>query len=97
MPAWLLSPAASSDIDRAWIYIHERDPRAADEIVGELYRTFDILAGNPHMGRSRPELFGAPRDFPLTGRPYVIFYKPVEDGIRIIRVIHASQDLDQAY
>jgi toxin ParE1/3/4 len=97
MSAWHLSQAASLDIDRAWIYIHERNPKAADEVVAELYKTLDTLADNPRMGRVRAELTRAPRSFPLTGRPYVIFYHPIDNGIRIIRVILASQDLDRAY
>ena len=97
MASWFLSRAASTDIDGAWGYIQERNPKAADRVVAEFYRTFETLAENPNMGRLRTELEGTPRSFPLSGRPYVVFYRPVSGGVRIIRIIHASQDLEQTY
>ncbi len=42
------------------------------------------------MGRVRPELADDLRFFPV--EKYVIFYRPVEEGIIVVRVVHSRQD-----
>jgi toxin ParE1/3/4 len=97
MPRYLLTPAADGDIDGIWRYVWEHAPNAADELVAKAYRAFDLLTDNPGMGKVRTELRGEPRSFPMTGSPYVVFYRPSSDGVLILRVIHASRDLDTIY
>ena len=43
------------------------------------------------MGRDRGEL--APELRSSLVKPYVLYYRPLDDGIEIIRVIHGSRDL----
>jgi len=97
MARFRVSPAAWADMAAVHSYIHQQNPKAADDVLEELYRTIRTLAGHPEMGRLRSDLLGTPRSFPLAGRRYVIFYRPQEDGIKVLRVIHASRDLGQAY
>ena len=93
----VLTPAAHSDVDHAWEYLWERNPKAADDMVVELYGTFDTLAENPLIGRVRKELHGEPRSFPLSRYPFIIFYRPTDDGIRVLRVLHGAQDIEREY
>jgi toxin ParE1/3/4 len=44
----------------------------------------------PQLGRRREELSPRLRSFPV-GR-YVIFYRPLENGIEIARVLHGARD-----
>ncbi len=97
MPRYVLTPAANADIDHAWEYLWERNPKAADDVVTKLYETFHTLAENPLIGRERKELDGTPRSFPLSRYPFVIFYRPTGNGIRVLRVLHSAQDIEQAY
>ena len=49
MPRCVLTPAANLDIDHAWEYLWERNPKAADDVVRKLYETFHTLAENPPL------------------------------------------------
>jgi len=97
MAGFRVSPAAWADMAALHTYIHQHNPKAAEDVQRELFQTFKTLAEQPEMGRLRTELHGEPRSFPLVGRRYVIFYRPEKGGIKVLRVIHASQDLDSAY
>ena len=44
------------------------------------------------MGRARPELRADLRSLPFGA--YLILYRVVEDGVEIIRVVHAARNLD---
>jgi len=59
--------------------------------LNELGDTFDKLAKSPHMGRNRSRLAPELRSHPH-GR-YVIFYRVIDGGIEIVRVLHASRDI----
>ena len=38
------------------------------------------------------------RCFPISGFPsYIVYYKPLADGVVIIRVIHGVRDLDRIF
>ncbi len=58
-------------------------------------RTFAELARHPHMGRERhfqrrPGL----RSWHVDGfDDYLIFYRPIADGVEIYRVLHGARDL----
>ena len=43
------------------------------------------------MGRPRPELAPGLRSFVV--HPYVIFFRPAEDTIEVIRVLRGSRDI----
>lgn len=83
-------PAAQEDIDLLWDYIAEDSPGNADKFIRKLDETFRLLAGNPFLGRERPELAEGLRSFPF-GR-YLIFYIALNDGIEVIRLI-GQQDI----
>ena len=58
---------------------------------------FDLLARNPELGRLRDDISGL-RSFPAKGEmlrmnKYIVFYQPMEDGVRILRVLHVSRDV----
>jgi toxin ParE1/3/4 len=44
------------------------------------------------MGRERTELAPALRSFPIGS--YVIFYRPIPDGVEIARILNASRDIE---
>ena len=49
------------------------------------------LSTSPGIGRIRDELSEGMRSFVV--RPYVIFYREVEEGVAILRVIHGRRDI----
>ncbi|MGH7989069.1 MAG: type II toxin-antitoxin system RelE/ParE family toxin [Limisphaerales bacterium] len=44
----------------------------------------------PLLGREREELLPRLRSFPVSR--YVIFYRPMENGIEVVRVLHGARD-----
>ena len=85
------SPQAEDDLDQLGSYIAERDPRAARRLIDTLEAKCWLLAGMPGMGWARPELRPDLRSFPVG--PFMIFYRPIEGGIEIVRVTRGARDL----
>ena len=91
MNPFRVSAAARSDLEGIWFYIAQDDPAAADKFIQAVVSRFPKLAGMPGLGRRRHELSPRLRSSPV-GR-YVIFYRPMEKGIEIVRVLHGARDI----
>jgi toxin ParE1/3/4 len=91
MSQYHVSAAARSDLGEIWFYIAQDDPEAADRFIRAIISRFPKLAAMPHLGRKREELSQHLRSFPV--RRYVVFYRPHENGVEIVRVIHGARDL----
>lgn len=91
MSAVLRTPEARLDLVDAALYIAEDDPAAADRFLDAIAKTMQRLARHPLLGRTRPELAPGLRSFPH--RQYVIFYRPIDRGIEVVRVLHGSRDI----
>ena len=67
---------------------------AADDAVDSIYRSAQLLAEQPMMGRARPELTAGLRSFP-TQTPYILFHFPDDGGgIIVARVLHHARDIE---
>jgi len=95
MPVIVKLPRARLDLIELWDYIAEESETRADAFIDLIDEKFQILAGNPNMGRARREIEDDLRSFPV-GR-YVIFYRPTAKGIEIVRVLHGSRDLGSIF
>jgi toxin ParE1/3/4 len=91
MNQYRVSNEARSDLDEIWYYIAHDNPEAADKFIHVIVSRFPRLASLPYLGRQREELSPHLRSFPV-GR-YVIFYRPLEHGIEIVRVLNGARDL----
>jgi toxin ParE1/3/4 len=66
-----LSPLAEQDLEGIWSYVVEdASPTTADRLIDAIVDRFDLLAGQPRMGRARPEFGPGVRSFPVES--YVI-------------------------
>ncbi len=74
-------------------YIAEDSPNQADKFIDSIDRQFHKPSQLPRIGRSRNELLPGLCSFPV-GR-YIIFYFIMPDGIEVVRVLHASRDIDE--
>ena len=77
-------------MDEIWFYIAQDNPDAADRFIRALVSRFPLLASMPEIGRAREELSPHLRSFPVGN--YVIFYRLVDSGIEIARVLHGARD-----
>jgi toxin ParE1/3/4 len=90
MKQYRISDAARTDLDEIWFYIAQDNMDAADKFIHAIVSRFPRLAAMPQLGRQREELSPRLRSFPV-GR-YVIFYRPMENGIEVARVLHGARD-----
>jgi toxin ParE1/3/4 len=85
-----VSDAASADLEEIWTFIAQDDADAADRLIRTIVSRFPTLASMPHLGRHREELAARLRSFPVGN--YVIFYRPMNSGIEVVRVLHGARD-----
>jgi toxin ParE1/3/4 len=90
MKQFRVSDVARSDLDEIWLYIAQDNLDAADKLIHAVVSRFPKLAAMPLIGRQREELSPRLRSFPVSR--YVIFYRPIENGIEIVRVLHGARD-----
>jgi toxin ParE1/3/4 len=91
MNQFRVTAAARADLDEIWFYIAQDDAAAADKFIQAVINKFPKLAAWPEIGRQREELSSRLRS--LVVGQYVIFYRPLENGIEIVRVLHGARDL----
>lgn len=87
-----LSALAERDLDEIWTYVAEdASPTTADRLIDAIIDRFDLLAGQPGMGRARPEFGPGVRSFAVAVENYVIYYR--HDGdVLIARILHGRRD-----
>lgn len=95
MPAVLRTDRAEEDLLDIWAYIAQDSPVAADAFVDELVETCLTLAEHPAAGHGRPELAPDLRSF--SHGNYIIFYRPIDNGVLVIRVLHGARDLTELF
>ena len=90
-----ISELAQKDLIEIGEYLFQLNPEAAERLLKTFREKFDMLTKFPNMGKERNELVIGWRSFPV-GK-YVIFYQIHEDVLEIIRVRHASTDIDNLF
>ena len=95
MPRVLRTPEAEDDLWEILVYIARDNEDAAFRLIDSIDERFQMLAQFAGGGQSRPELLPNVRSFPV-GR-YLIFYRPIEDGIEVLRVVHGSRNLRRLF
>jgi toxin ParE1/3/4 len=95
------SDLALGDLDEQSEYIRQRNPRAALRFLRTAEATFRQLATMPTIGErfeTDNTLFQDLRCFPISGFPsHIVYFKPLADGVVIIRVIHAARDVHRIF
>lgn len=89
-PKIIRRPAAREDLIEAYLFIYKRAPSRAAPYLGRLEAKFVTLAASPLIGAARIPQRQELRVFPAES--HVILYRPLEDGIEIVRVLHARQN-----
>jgi len=85
-----LTEQAEADLDELWAYIAAHNPDAADRMVEAVLESSRMHVRFPGMGQNRDDLGRGLRCFVVS--PYVVFYRPVEDSIEVLRILHGARD-----
>ena len=91
MPEVTYSPAALADLDEIWDYIAEDSQFQADRLWERFRLKLEHLARWNTLGRPRPEIAKDCRSYPF--EKYCFYYRPTEDGIELIRLLHSALDI----
>lgn len=95
-----VTPAADGDLDNQAAYLAANASlKTALRFYDAAATTFEKIARMPGLGELRdsanPRLSGL-RVWRLEGfEKHLIFYRPTEHGVEIVRVLHGARDIDR--
>ncbi|SRR5713101_5674067 len=95
MSRLFLSPRANTDLVDIWNYIASDSEAHADAFIDKLDETLRLIAKQPGIGRRRDGLVWGIQSFPVAN--YIIFYRAVSRGVEVVRVLHASRDIEAIF
>lgn len=86
------APKAENDLVGIADYIARDKPKAARRWLQKIRETCETLATKSELGELRSE-FGVPGCRSFSVGNYVVFFRQVESGIEVARVVHGSRDM----
>jgi len=89
------SRLALADLHSIRRYIQQDSVAAARRMVDRIEATCEQLAANPRLGERRVDFGEAIRIFSVGN--YVVFYRPADRGIEVIRVLHGARDYESLF
>lgn len=95
MPLVQRTAQADEDLIDLWVYIAQDNPAAADNLLDELESKFALLAGQPRLGVARSDIAPGLRHFPVGN--YLILYREIDPGIKVVRVVHGARRLSHLF
>jgi toxin ParE1/3/4 len=92
---------AKRDLEEIFVFIGERDLDTGLDFLFAAEQTFELLAKMPLIGsprRFRSSRLRNLRQFPVKSyEDYLIFYRPTDDGIEVLRVLHGRRDIEAIF
>ncbi|HKN34770.1 MAG TPA: type II toxin-antitoxin system RelE/ParE family toxin [Terriglobales bacterium] len=94
--------AAKRDLTDHFVFLGENaSVDVARRFLHAANVSFQALAKMPELGvqrNFRNPLFASVRAWPVKGfERYLIFYRPLMDGVEILRVIHGARDIERLF
>lgn len=101
MAEFILAPCVEDELWAIWSFIAQDNPDAATSVIEAAYATFKNLADQPDLGRLRkfknPRLKDV-RSWRISSFDnYLIFYRPIPEGIQVLHVYHGARDIDALF
>lgn len=94
-------PQVIRDLIELATYIAEDNMDASDRFLSAAEETFKQLAKMPKMGKlcqfSHPNLIDVRQQAIKGFRRYLIFYRIMDSGVEILRVIHGTRDIEDIF
>ena len=86
---------AEADLAEISAFIAKDNPTAAMRLIDMVEEKCRLIASRPAIGRPRDALLAGLRSHPIG--QYIVFYRPIPDGVEIVRVLHGARDVDAAF
>ena len=80
---------ARQDLQAVREYIAAVNPGAARQVAQRILQAVGLLVEQPSLGR--PGRVPETRELVITGTPYIVAYRVVDDTIVILRVLHGAR------
>lgn len=101
MPRVVVRDVAREDLEHIFSYIANDSLEAALRVYDAVEASFLFLCRTPGAGPQcefpEPNLADL-RFWPVTRyRNYLVIYRPLPDGVEIVRVLHAATDIRRAF
>ena len=82
---------AREDLLEIWEWIASDSPGIADQVCDAIEKRCGALRNHSRLGRPRPEIGDGARS--LVIERWIAFYRIVEDGVQIVRIVDGARDL----
>jgi toxin ParE1/3/4 len=92
---YVINILATQDLKEIANYFTTHSIEAGEQFFRKFDRRCEQLINFPSIGRSYAEIYPDLRGLPLDG--YIIFYRVLDDGIEILRVVNARRDLPSIF
>ena len=98
MPRVVRSTAALRDLAEIahYIGVQQQSSESARRLIQAVEEKCRLYAAHPELGERRPDLGENLRLFlcgtPSQPRNFVVIYRPIEDGIEVVRIFRGSRD-----
>ena len=89
------SERAQQDLEEILDYLDRQGLQTADRFAARFEETCDLHASRPQLGETATEYAPNLRHFTVWN--YAVFYRPLDDGIELIRIIHGSRDIPKLF
>lgn len=89
MPLIKRTARARNDAVEIWAYIARDNDAAADELIDEIEQRLQSLARMPLSAEAVPFIGEQVRRSSVGN--YVIYYRPITEGIQVLRLLHGAR------
>jgi toxin ParE1/3/4 len=89
MPRIERTSRSRTDAVEIWSYVGEDNPDAADDLIDQIQCRLDSLSRMPLSAEAVPYIDANVRR--STVGNYVIYYRPLNDGIQVLRILHGAR------
>jgi toxin ParE1/3/4 len=91
LKSYQFTPSASQDLDEITDYLEAERPGTSANLIDTIREKCRLLVQFPEMGRLRDEI--APNVRSILAGSYLIFYRPTQDALQIVRILHGARDI----
>lgn len=84
------------DLQEVSDYLYQFSPTAASGFLHAAESTIQFLETSPGLGRAcrfRDSALVGVRKRLIRGTKYLVYYRPIEEGIEVLRVLHGARDV----
>ena len=91
MKRYVLSPAATADVEQIVAFLDEHAPHATDAVLSRIRSAMRRIASTPGIGHLRKDLADEPLRF-VSVWSYLVVYR-LTRPVEIVRVVHGARDV----